>query len=148
MNRVTMFIMIVFLMFFSYSVAFSWEKKDYVTYFDTTDNPVTCAWSAVEGAAGYQVQLLHVERDSTTIVSREALTDRRDTFLLQRSGHFIVKVRACKYDFNTCEVHSEWTESINSERSRVDDQPRAWWLYGYIAPPGEITINSYHGEWR
>lgn len=121
----------------------AWEKKDVVTYFGTTDQTVTVMWDPVDNATYYEVELHHVERDSITRVGSDTLVDNNITFSLPRSGHFVPRVRACSDSIDSC---SDWTLSTNSERASVDDQPRAWWLYGYIAPPGQIIINTDNGR--
>jgi len=139
-NSMKYITILVFLIFSLATNAFAeWEKKDYVTYFGTTDQTITCAWDAVENAEGYQVELYHVERDSITRVASEGLTDTQIVLSLPRSGHFVPRIRACA-DYPACETYSEWSESTNSEVASVDGQPRAWWIYGYVAPPGPIII--------
>lgn len=137
MKHITVFILTLLL---TSSIAFAeWEKKDYVTYFGTTDKSITCAWDAVENAQGYQVELYHVERDSITRIASEGLTDTQIEINLPRSGHFVARIRACE-DYPTCENYSEWSESINPEVATVDGEARGWWIYGHVAPPGPIII--------
>lgn len=118
-----------------------WEKKDYVTYFGTTDKSITCKWSLVDNANGYQVEVLHVERNSITKIIEEDSTDNTVEINFPRSGHYIIRVRACG-DFPTCENASTWAESTDPNIADVDGQPKGWWVYGYVAPAGQITIGE------
>jgi hypothetical protein len=130
---------VIFFLLMTSNVYAEWVKKDYVTYFGTTDQSITVKWDAVDNAQGYQLELYHVERDSITKVASEGLTTTQLELTLPRSGHFIPRVRACS-DYPACETHSEWSESINSEVAIVDGEARSWWIYGYVAPPGQIII--------
>ena len=37
-------------------------------------------------------------------------------------------------------MKDQWSISTDLNVSKVDGNPRAWWVYGYIAPPGPIVI--------
>lgn len=134
------YVLLVFIfLLVAFNVSADWEKKDYVTYFGTTDKTITCTWDSSTGATSYQVELLHVERDATTIVAVENLVATQITFSLPRSGHFVARIRACPDDLEQC---SGWSESVDPLVSSVDGQSRAWWIYGYVAPPGTPSISS------
>jgi hypothetical protein len=114
----------------------NWEKKDYVTYYGTSDHTITVAWGASPGAAYYELEILHVERNTkTSIASGHSLTATQKTFSLPRTGHYIVSVRACDSNLSNC---SEWTSSLDGI---VDGVKRAWWIYAYVAPPGPIVVH-------
>jgi hypothetical protein len=132
-------IILLFILLISNSAFGEWEKKDYITYLGTTDQSITVGWDAVENVEGYQIEVYHVERDSITRVASEGLTETQIEFNLPRSGHFIARVRAC-VDYPTCETAGEWSESTNSDVATVDGEARSWWIYGYVAPPGQIII--------
>lgn len=114
----------------------NWEKKDYVTYYGTSNRPVTVAWDASPGATYYELKILHVERNTEiSIASGSSLTELKKTFLFPRTGHYIVSVRACDASISNC---SEWTSSLNGI---VDGINRAWWVYAFVSPPGPIVIH-------
>ena len=114
----------------------NWEKKDYVTYYGTSDHTITVAWDPSPGATYYELEILNVERNiKTPIASGSSLTATQKTFSLPRTGHYIVSVRACDASLSNCSV---W---ISSLEGTVDGAKRSWWIYAYVAPPGPIVIN-------
>jgi hypothetical protein len=114
----------------------NWEKKDYVTYYGTSNHTITAAWDAAPGATYYELEILHVERNTkTSIASGHSLTATQKTFLLPRTGHYIVSVRACDSSISNC---SEWVSSLEGT---VDGVKRAWWIYAFVAPPGPIVVH-------
>jgi hypothetical protein len=114
----------------------NWEKKDYVTYYGTTNHTITVAWDASPGASYYELEILNIERNTkTTIASGNNLTTTQKTFTFPRTGHYIVSVRACDGAVSNC---STW---ISSLEGTVDGAKRAWWVYAYVAPPGPIVIH-------
>ena len=50
---------------------------------------------------------------------------------LKKSGHFVYEIRVCT---NVC---SPWASSLT--HGSVQGQAKAWWQYGYLAPPGSVT---------
>jgi hypothetical protein len=112
-----------------------WVGKDYVTAFGTTDKEITVTWNVVDGADLYDVEMFHVEQN--VVAKTVEVTENSITTKLPKSGHYIFRVRACNSSRSDCSI---WVESIDPEYARVNDQPRAWWVYGYVAPPGPITI--------
>ena len=111
---------------------------DRVTYFGTTDKQLKISWDHnTPQPEFYEVKLYHVERETESPAGIGKTADNSIIFKLPRSGHFIARVRACEGD-----VCGDWSESINPEVATVDGQPRAWWLYGYVAKPGDIVINA------
>ena len=59
-----------------------WEKKDYVTYYGYTGNPITVAWDAVEGATSYEIKLQNVERNYFMPI--QTVTECEITIFFQR----------------------------------------------------------------
>ena len=119
----TMFLTLVIV-----AVVFPFEAKDYVTYFGTTDKEISVSWDPNDPAPErYEVSLKNIERDTMTPIWSGPLPPA--IIKLPHSGHFVPMIRACQE-----EQCGGWAESTNIEVARVDGQPRAWWLYGYIAP--------------
>ena len=115
------------------------ESVDYVTYFLTTDKSVIVSWDEQAAAQYYEVRLYHVEREDEVSAGSGRTKKNSITFQLPRSGHFIAKIRACNDDLDPpC---SDWSESIDPEIAKVNGEPRAWWLYGHVAGPGNIIID-------
>jgi len=127
------FRMVLFLILFlhAFCVASAMQVFDYVTYYMTTDQMVTAAWDASEGAEKYEIRLYCHERNEHLPIGET--TECQITFQLPRSGHYIAQVRALCTGGG-----SDWAESTNIEHAAVNGQPRAWWLYGYLDPPGPI----------
>jgi len=116
--------------------AAAFEAKDFVTYFGTTDESITVSWDENSPAPErYEVVLYHVERrtdgPSVSVVLPPIV------LRLPRTGHYIAKIRACDG-----EDYSEWAESIDPAIAVVDGQPRGWWIYGHVAPPGTPIIGG------
>lgn len=114
-----------------------WSKSDIVTYYNTTDKPIKCAWDAVPEATGYEARLFHLERNVEVTLPNGKTTSTEIIFKLPRTGHFVFKVRACVNNYELC---SDWCEASNPDCGLVDGQRRGWWIYGFVAPPGPITI--------
>ena len=113
-----------------------WEKKDYVTYFGTTDKPVTVSWDAASGAAHYEVHIYCVERKQE--IDLGTTTDIKKTIQIPKSGHYVAKVRTV----NAQNQKSDWAESTNPAYATVDGQPKAWWIYGHVAKPGALNLGK------
>jgi hypothetical protein len=121
-------------------------KNDYTLYMSTTGSSLSVAWDHSEdyeqGVVEYELLLYSFERD----VFEALATTSSDTltFTLARAGHYVVYIRACYVDKTTCTendvCYSEWVESIDPTYARVDGVAKGWWIYGYLAGPGDITI--------
>lgn len=123
----------------SSSVNAEWVQKDYVTFFGTTDKSITVAWNPATVADYYEIELNHMEQGTkVTLPTGKTLTGTEKTFSLPKTGHYIIKVRACSTTLNSC---SDWASSIDATVSMVGNESRAWWVYGYTAPPGPIVIH-------
>ena len=113
--------------------AFPWETLDYVTHYGYTSETLRVRWNAGDGATSYEYRLYHVERkvygDVVETTALQAAVQR------PRTGPYIVEVRS-KNEHG----YSVWIQSTDVEKSTVGGQPRAWWVYGCVAPPGPITI--------
>ena len=125
------------------------QAVDVVTYFGTTDQEIKVSWDHNDPVPDYyEITLYHVERGIESPAGIGKTDENRIVFKLPRSGHFIARVRAClesSEHVEGCETPpccSEWSESIDPEVASVDGQPRAWWIYGHVAGPGDIVINS------
>ena len=125
----------VLILAFSFCNVYAFEKKDYVTYFGTTDKTIKASWDLVVGAVKYEVQIYCVDRKEAISLGNTTMPEK--VIQIPRSGHYIVKVRA----INLQNRASTWSESIDPKYATVDGEPRAWWVYGHIAAPGPIIIN-------
>lgn len=111
---------------------------EHTTYTATTDKQFTVVWDKVNNAIHYGIRLYNFERDDEIFIP--PTKDTSITLGFQRSGHYVVKVRACNEDYDPpC---SPWSESTNPDVATVDGKPKGWWLYGYTAPPGEIIMEN------
>ena len=126
---------VLWLTFFTVN-AFAWEGLDYFTYFGTTDDPIIIAWTAGEGVEKYQIRALHKERNK--YIEFGTTAECEYTIVLPRSGHYIFEVRSLKLKEGSDDkyITSEWAVSNDPQYATVDGEPRAWWVYGYVAPPG------------
>ena len=104
------------------------------TYFGTTAEPVTLQWIVSSGAVGYELRAYHHEQQ--IYIWMGSTTELTFTYQLPKSGHYTFMVRAV----GTGDKFSTWSESTDPVVAIVDGQPRAWWSYGYVAPPGQIVI--------
>ena len=123
--------------------AFAWDGLDYVTFFGTTDKTITVGWTVSDGAEKYELRLYNHERDVFEDIGETTAVEY--TFQLPRSGHYTAQVRAlCLNDAGTEWLTSTWSESTNAEVAMVNDNPRAWWIYGFVAPPGNIEPLDFY----
>ena len=132
--------------------AFTWEGKDYYTWFGTTDEQIKLGWYCASCFTDetYELELFNIERNSVVITASTPLYEL--TVSLPFSGHYISRIRTIRptteavclerdgnsYRNGMC--YTEWVESIDPNHSTVDGNPRGWWVYGYIAPPGPPVI--------
>jgi len=140
--------MAVYFMFMSGFISLSnaaWEMKDLACYFYTTDSSITAAWAVAPGVDEYELRLKHYERD--VYVDLGSTTDTQYTFSLPRSGHWTLEIRG-----TNSYKQGPWTPATDPIYGTVDGQPRGWWIYGYLAPVGPITIgwikNNMEGEFE
>lgn len=133
------FLIVVFILFTSLSYA-DIELEDHFTYFITSNEQLTLQWNTESGAEGYQVRLFHVERDVVSVLTNDITTGNQLVFSVPRTGHYIVEIRSCAggYTDTTC---SPWIRTTNSQRAIVNNQPRSWWVYGHVQPPGPPIID-------
>ena len=106
---------------------------DNYTYFGTTAETITVKWETSAGATGYELRAYHHEQQIYIWVG--STTNLEFTYQLPKSGHYTFMVRAVG---NLGE--STWSESTDPNVANVDGNPRAWWVYGHVAPPGPIVI--------
>lgn len=115
------------------------ELHKAATYIDYTGKPVTVAWDPVSGATKYTWRVRSLERGQ--LVEINGATEH-DTFLttftfsLPYQGHFIVEVKAMDDAGNS----STWAISTSDNHATVEDRPQGWWVYGHLAPAGDIEF--------
>jgi len=137
------------------------QMAEAYTYVSTTDKQWQVAWDSVLYCY-YKFRVYNLERDVYLPIGEDGggelkLTDTTTAMNFPYSGHFVPQVKACRQcvpdpnDENGCssticdggdceEVCSTWSKSIDKEVSVVKGADRGWWLYGYLAPAGEIII--------
>lgn len=126
---------IIILLFFC-GAAFAYEGLDYFTYFGTTAETYTVTWAADPNALINHVRLFNHEKN--IYVDLGSTTGSQWDIHLPKTGHYSAEVRSC--NDNGC---SEWSKSIDPDRAKVNDNPRAWWIYGYVAPPGPLEFKTF-----
>jgi hypothetical protein len=121
--------------FFVSAASAEFAIHEYVTYAGYTGQEVTVEWDFT-GEATFEVELYHMELEEHIPLTTDPITTKSHTFTLPRSGHYSVGVRAIKNG-----VPGPWAGSIFDEDAEYNGEPRAWWLFGSIAPTGGITID-------
>lgn len=116
-----------------------WYKRSVYEYYGTTAQKFKCSWTPNGPVAeGYEVRLYSIDRNSETIIANGRVLVPQITFNLPKTGHYYVKVRACRSNYTDC---SEWALSTNLSDAVVGTEPGAWIIFGNIASPGAIIIN-------
>jgi len=113
------------------------EKHDYITYAAYTSKKFTVGWDAVEHATWYEIRIFNMERNVYVDIEDYKTHETMKTFNFPYSGHFVPQIKACAIIDEETKC-SSWSSANNAEVATVDGKPRAWWLYGFIEPPGEI----------
>jgi hypothetical protein len=129
MQKVRVVLLIILLS----ATAFAFEAKDYVTFFGTSDQTVTMEWTASANAISYELRAYHNEQE--IYIWMGDTTGLTFAWQLPKSGHYTFMVRAVGSSES-----SDWSLSTDPNVALVNEQPRAWWAYGYVAPPGPIII--------
>lgn len=113
---------------------------DYVTYTGTTDKQFQVGWDAQTAADYYIVWLNNMEREERIELGRP--TTNLLAFQVPRSGHWIAEIQACETVTDGEDICSESSLSNNPEIALVDGEHKAWWIYGYLAKPGDISFGA------
>ncbi len=133
-------------MWFSVTSSFAltadgFEGFDYFTYYGTTADDITLAWDQPIGfdilTDDYEILLHNPERDIT--IPLIITLERQITFKTTMTGHWIIKIRARYYD-GTEYKYSEWAISTNPIFALVNNEPKGWWIFTWIASTGPIEI--------
>ena len=111
-------------------------NRESVEYYGTTDKLLQCFWPAVALAEGYEVVLSNSEKNVDSIVGKTTSTSI--TFKLPRTGHYTVRVRACRKNYTEC---TEWSSSDNPDEAVVMGAPKGWIIFGTIANPGPPILD-------
>lgn len=115
-------------------------KHDYVTYSAYTSKRFKVAWDQVENAEYYRTRIFNMEKD--TYVAQGRTNNTEIVFSFPYGGHFVPQVAACRITEDDPEECSIWSSSNDSTYATVDGEPRAWWLYGFVEPPGQPSIED------
>lgn len=101
-------------------------------FFSTSDKQHTFAWDAVANATEYECLFYNLERNNW--VARGRVTHPTNQITVRFPvGHYVFFARAVG-DSNGEAVYSDWCNSSDIEC--VESKP--WWVYTYLAPPGQI----------
>lgn len=129
---------------------YAWDLKSVVTYFGTSDQTITIGWTSSNPVPNeaFDIELFHVERNAVMLTGHTSQLEI--SVQLPVSGHYIARVRCVApveesvclgndgntYDNGIC--RTIWVESIDPTYAKVNDEPKGWWIYGHVAPPGPI----------
>ncbi len=96
----------------------------------------------------YEFKFFHKDMGQDLIIGTTSNT--QVTVIIPKVGHYIVKVRSKKNDcvhedpndINSPMVpcYSDWAISTDPTYATVDNTHRAWWIFTWISPPGDIGI--------
>lgn len=115
----------------------AFDGKDLYTYVGTTDLELKVEWTPVTDATGYQLELYSVNRNA--YVARASTPSPNLTFKVPNQGMYIVRIRAVRQLAAGADpINSDWSTSDDPTVALVDGNPRGWWIYGFLAPPGPI----------
>ena len=148
------FLLLIFLLF-SLNV-YAWEEMDYYLYYGTTAESVTVAWGDPRVTTPedinddydpltdhFEISIYNKERNIERVIVDNIPGDVfQYTFKLPQTGHWITKIRAVRHsivDGVEENTFTNWGESIDATISVVNDSPKAWWLFAWIAPAGPIV---------
>ena len=119
---------------------------DGAEYTATTAETITAAWSACvyDGTTEtcpdceYELRIYHVERKTYTDSGKT--TELKQSFMLPKSGHYVVEVRGCR-GTGAERICSDWATSINeANHPVVNGVLKKWRIYGRPSPTGPIII--------
>jgi len=115
---------------------------DHATHWVNSGETVTVAFeSATINVTEFEVEAIHLETNVTTMLGKTPASQGSTfsfssiTFQLPRMGHYIFRVRAINVV-----GESIWSISTDSSVSRVNNEPRSWWVYGQLPPVTGIII--------
>ena len=123
--------------FSSNSTKEGYKLFDVVTYYGITGKSVTCAWdpNPEPDISGYKLRVYYVEQERYVATVTTSATKYKYTPI--KSGHYVFEVRAIDLAGNI----SDWTSSLDSNKSSVNGEHKGWWVYVHIAPAGGLIIN-------
>jgi hypothetical protein len=111
------------------------------TYFETTGQSITVAWDAVTNATKYIWRVKSIEREKYIAIegkTEHETTATRFTFSIPFMGHFVAEVKAVDDGGN----ESTWAKSDRDANATVEGENQGWWVYGTLAPVGDIVIKK------
>lgn len=112
------------------------DGQDLYTYVGTSDLQLKVDWTPVEDATQYQVELYSVDRN--VYVARANTPTVGLNIRPPHQGLFIVRVRAIREPISGPVVNSNWVTSDDPEVGLVNGKQKGWWVYSFLAPPGQI----------
>jgi len=132
MKRILYIIIFILLLLLYPLISFSLEKGlyDHFTYWRYSGDTLRISWDPVlyeNDIIVYEVNIYHCETEQVIIIG-----ETQNTFIdikIPRVGHYIFKVRSWTSDKL---LSSEWAESIDSTRARVNGENKSFWVYGQL----------------
>lgn len=118
------------------SPALGEEEFDRYLYWGFVEDTFTAAWDYVPepDLDRYDIQVYNKEKDEIVIIGSTTPPTAEVTVVFPRSGHYEVQIRAC----STTEC-GPWYSSTGPNGT-VGGNPRPWWVYRQISPPGPIEF--------
>lgn len=114
--------------------AFEKGEYDYRTVWRYSGDSVTVGWDPADRAIEYDVIAIHLETGTEVVYG--TTTNLSMPVVLQRVGHYILKVRSA----NMCNGErqtSDWSSTIDS--FPADGKPT--WIYCQLAPATDLNIH-------
>lgn len=121
--------------------------RDLATFFGPTSATFNLCFGPDLDAAPpdwVEVRRIKIESGAVTITRHNAdtwvLGDPGEQCLpgmkVPQVGHYAYEMRACRAQGEET-LCSGWSSSQDPSKGRVQGQPKAWWVYGYVPPLGQ-----------
>lgn len=135
---------------------------DYATLAGGSGNEIPLYWGEPNNPPGdyYEIRVSWLERPERKILWTFQQAEVEVVYEWQRhkrvklpgNGHFSFEFRVCWNAQTVARLSgqpasepacSDWSSSLDPKVARVYEQARAWWVYGYLEPPGKpVVIDS------
>jgi hypothetical protein len=133
--------------FFIYMVNAATVEYDYYTYYTTTADTLTLGWD--NPTENYNpetdfcvINLYNLERK----VKHFVIETQETTTIIQcpRTGHWIIQAHMKRdtVDENGNPVELVSDTATSTGNGKVNDQPRGWWIFAWVASTGPIDISK------
>jgi hypothetical protein len=104
----------------------------------TTDETVNVAWDASpdDRVTFYDWNIYSVERKTIALSGETEQT--QVSFKIPKTGHYIFNVRSGAVLYG----QKKYSEFIDSTQSENVNENVPFWIYGYVAPPSNVVIET------